>query len=140
MAEQIRILLADDNAAVLRHVEQMLRKDFEVVAALRLGKLVAEQARALSPDLIVLDISMGDTNGFEVARELRSTQCRSKIIFLSVHQEFEFVQAAFDAGASGYVFKCRLRVDLPAAIDAICHGKIFLPTTDSSSNAAANSG
>jgi DNA-binding NarL/FixJ family response regulator len=138
MAEQIRILLADDNAAVLRHVEEILRKTFEVVGVLREGKLVTGQAKALVPDLIVLDISMGDTNGFEVARELRAAQCRSKIIFLSVHQEFEFIQAAFDAGASGYVFKSRLRTDLPAAIESVFHGKIFLPNTDSSSQAAAN--
>jgi DNA-binding NarL/FixJ family response regulator len=138
MAEQLRILLADDNAAVLRYVQQLLRDDFEIVAALRQGSLVVEQARTLDPDLIVLDISMGDTDGFQVARQLATVKCRSKIIFLSVHQELEFIQAAFDVGASGYVFKGRLRTDLPAAIDSIRNHKNFLPKTDESSKVTAS--
>ena len=127
MAEQLRILLADDNAAVLRYVQDLLQEEFKVVGTLREGRLVLQQAPALNPDLIVLDISMGEPNGFEVARALRAVGCNSKIIFLTVHQEFEFIQAAFDAGASGYVFKARLRTDLPAAIDSVLHGKIYIP-------------
>lgn len=130
MAEKLRILLADDNAAVLRYVEHLLRENFEIVAALRDGKLVTRDADTLRPDLIILDISMGDVTGFDVAQELRASRCRSKIIFLSVHQEFEFIQAALDVGASGYVFKSRMHSDLPAAIDAVCHGKVFLPEND----------
>ncbi len=139
MAGQLRVLLADDNTGVLRYVQHLLEKDFEIVAALCNGNLVLQQVTTLNPDLIVLDISMGDPNGLEIARELGASKCRSKIIFLSVHQEFEFIQAAFDVGASGYVFKARLRTDLPAAIDSVLHGKIFIPKSDDSMEATASS-
>ena len=130
MAEQLRILLADDNAAVLQFVTRILERRFDVVGAVNDGRLVLGAAPTLRPDIIVLDISMGEMNGFEVARELGALDCHSKIIFLSVHQEFEFVQAAFDAGASGYVYKSRLSTDLPAAIDAVKNGRVFLPSRD----------
>jgi len=137
MAEQLRILLADDNGSVLRYVQGMLQKDFQIVGALREGQSVLQQAPVLNPDLIVLDISMGESNGFDVARELRARKCTSKIIFLSVHQEFEFIQAAFDVGASGYVFKSRLHKDLPEAIDSVTKGKIFVPRADDTLEATA---
>ena len=130
MAEQLRILLADDNAAILNFVTRILERKFKVVGAVTEGRLVLQHAPALRPDIIVLDIAMGEMNGFEVARELDVLRCPSKIIFLTVHQEFEFVQAAFDAGASGYVYKSRLSTDLIAAIDAVKNGKVFLPNRE----------
>ena len=132
MAEQLRILLADDNVAVLHYVVQVLPSDCEVVGTLSNSKLVLQQAPVLQPDLIILDITMGEVNGFEVARQLSAIHCCSKIVFLTVHQEFEFIQAAFDAGAVGYVFKSRLRHDLPAAINAVRNGKTFLSADDTS--------
>ena len=127
MAEQLRILLADDNAAILNFVTRILERRFKIVGAFSQGSLVLQNAPVLQPDIIVLDIAMGEMNGFEVARELGVLKCSSKIIFLTVHQEFEFVQAAFDAGASGYVYKSRLSTDLFAAIDAVNDGRAFLP-------------
>jgi DNA-binding NarL/FixJ family response regulator len=78
-----------------------------------------ERAAALRPDLIVLDISLGDMNGFEVTRRLRSAGCGSKIIFLTVHEDMEFIRAAIDLGASGYIFKSRVGADLTKAIDIV---------------------
>jgi len=127
MAQQLRILLADDNAAILKFVTRILERRFNIVGAFDRGILVLQNASTLRPDIIVLDIAMGEMNGFDVARELRAVKCPSKIIFLTVHQEFEFVQAAFDAGASGYVYKSRLSTDLIAAINAVENGRVFLP-------------
>jgi DNA-binding NarL/FixJ family response regulator len=70
---------------------------------------------------------MGEMNGFEITRRLRSDLCRSKIIFLTVHEELEFIRAAFDAGASGYVFKSRMNTDLGTAIRAVQDDKVFIP-------------
>jgi len=137
MAEQLRILLVDDNVAVLHYVLQLLPSDCELVGTLSDSKLVVQQVPVLRPDLIILDITMGEVNGFDVARQLRVAHCSSKIVFLTVHQEFEFIQAAFDAGAAGYVFKSRLRNDLPAAINAVRNGKIFLSADNGSFGAGA---
>jgi DNA-binding NarL/FixJ family response regulator len=127
VAQPLRILLADDNAEVLELAKRELQKDFVIAGAVLDAASVLRDVPKLKPDLIILDISMGDLNGFEVTRQLQADRCPSKIIFLTVHEEFEFVRAAFDAGASGYVFKSRLTTDLRAAIEAILAGKVFIP-------------
>lgn len=127
MAERLRVLLADDNPAILDVVKRMLQKEFKVIGALADASSVVEQAPDLKPDVLILDISMGELNGFEITQRLRAKECFTKIIFLTVHEEFEFIRAAFDEGASGYVFKSRMNTDLRAALEAIKCGKIFIP-------------
>ena len=105
----------------------MLQNEFQVVAALDDAKAVVEQVPKLNPDVVVLDISMGEMNGFEMTRRLKLDLCRSKIVFLTVHEELEFIRAAFDAGASGYVFKSRMHTDLRTAINAVLNDKVFIP-------------
>jgi DNA-binding NarL/FixJ family response regulator len=132
MAQTLRILLADDNAAVVQLVTRMLQKNFIVAGAVSNGAAVLSLAPDLKPDVIILDVSLGDSNGFEICRQLKADQCTSKIIFLTIHQELDFVRAGFDAGASGYVYKSRIGSDLLAAIDAVQFGKVFMPDVDDS--------
>jgi DNA-binding NarL/FixJ family response regulator len=125
--DPLRILLADDNPAILDMLQRMLQKDFAIAGAVNNATSVLREAPELKPDVIILDVSMGDLNGFDVTRQLRASQCTAKIIFLTVHEDFEFIRAAFDAGASGYVFKSRMNTDLRAALEAIKNGKVFIP-------------
>jgi DNA-binding NarL/FixJ family response regulator len=127
LVRRLRVLIGDDNPAMLEAVTQMLKDDYQVVGALAEASAVVAQVPKLKPDILVLDISMGDMNGFEITRRLRSDFCRSKIIFLTVHEELEFIRAAFDAGASGYVFKSRMNKDLRTAINTVMNEKVFLP-------------
>jgi len=119
------LLLADDNPALLETLIEMLEPSYKVAAALRNGASVLEEVSALRPDLVILDISLGDLTGFEVARRLKGIGCPAKIIFLSVHEDIDFVNAAFELGASGYVFKSRITADLTKAIDAVLNGGQF---------------
>jgi CheY-like chemotaxis protein len=119
------ILLVDDNHAVLEHLVGMLEPTYKIAAALCNGTAVVDQAAALLPDLIILDISLGDVSGFEVARRLKKAGCPAKIIFLSLHEDIDFVGAAFGLGASGFVFKSRLTTDLENAIAAVLSGGQF---------------
>ena len=121
-----RILLADDNSAVLNYVSKLLERNYEIVGALNDGEAVLRDWPSLRPDVIVLDISMGETNGIELARGLRKSRCKSQIIFLTIHQSPAFVKAALDAGGSGYVVKSRMRQDLILAIDATLSGTRFV--------------
>lgn len=127
MVDRLRVLIADDNPAMLDTVKHMLQNEFQVVAALEQPSAVLTTVPELKPDVVVLDISMGEMNGFEVTRILRGDLCTSKIIFLTVHEELEFIRAAFDAGASGYVFKSRMNTDLHTAISTVHSGKVFIP-------------
>ncbi len=119
------ILLVDDNHAVLELLVGMLEPTYKIAAMLCNGAAVVEQAAALHPDLIILDISLGDASGFEVAKRLKRAGCPAKIIFLSLHEDMDFVGAAFGLGASGYVFKSRLTTDLENAIAAVLSGGQF---------------
>lgn len=119
------LLLVDDNPALLEVLVEMLQPSYKIAGTLCHGAIVAEQAAILLPDLILLDISLGDISGFEVARRLKKAGSTAKIIFLSLHQDMDFVGAAFGLGASGYVFKSRLSTDLENAIKTVLSGGHF---------------
>jgi CheY-like chemotaxis protein len=119
------LLLVDDNPALLELLVGMLQQRYKIAGALGNGAEVVEHAAALSPDLIILDISLEDVNGFEVARRLKKAGCPAKIIFLTLHEDKDFCDAAFDLGASGYVFKSRLSTDLENAITIVLGGGYF---------------
>ena len=120
------VLVADNNSAVLDHVAKVLSTDYDVVAAVKDGTTVLSEFPRLNPDVIVLDISMGELSGIDVARRLRDSGCNSKIIFLTVHEDADFVSAAMGVGASAYVIKSRLGVDLISAIHAVLANKLFV--------------
>lgn len=122
-----RLLLADDNQAVLDSVVRILQTDFIITGAFTNGKSVLEKVVWLNPDVIILDISMSDISGLDVARCLKDMRCQAKLIFLSVHDDIDFVQAAFTLGAAGYVLKSALSGDLVAAIAAASHDMLFYP-------------
>jgi DNA-binding NarL/FixJ family response regulator len=125
------VLLADDNSAILNHVTSLLKKTkrYEVVAALRSGAAVLREYRRLSPDIIVLDISMELLSGIDVACHLRDHGCGSKIIFLTVHEDSDYISAAMGAGGSAYVVKSRLGSDLIPAINAALSDRMFVSPT-----------
>lgn len=125
LVRSIRLLLADDNREILETLVDMLQPTYLVVAALSDGASVLEQVPSLNPDLVLLDISLGDMAGFEVARRLKKAGVPAKVIFLTVHENIDFVRAAFDLGAVGYVYKSRINSDLVLAIDTICAGGRF---------------
>jgi len=121
-----RLLLADDNTAVLKHVSGFLANDFDVAAVFTDGQAVLDSYREQRPDLFVLDISMGRMSGLDVARRLRKSGSESPIVFLSVHREADFVNAALGAGGSAYVVKSHMTKDLIPAIRAALAGEMFV--------------
>ena len=125
------MVLADDEPGIIAASVRMLEPEFDVVKAVGDGKQLLDEAPGLKPDLVVLDISMPVLNGIETARQLRSLGCQAKIIILTVHPDPEYVQAAFAAGASGYVIKSRLVSDLPLALREVLAGRSFVSPTDS---------
>jgi len=126
--ERIRFLLADDSPAILDMVVKMLKANFVITGAFTEGKSVLQEFPTLLPDVIILDISMGDVSGIEVAKRLKELDCKAKLIFLTVHEDVDFVRAALAAGASGYVFKSAVNYDLVPAIYAASQDKLFYPS------------
>lgn len=126
--QNITILLGDDNSAVLDRLGKMLEKEksYQVIGAISDGTMVVREYLRLRPDIIILDISMGDVSGIDLARELRDSGCVAKIIFLTVHEDSDFVNAGMGVGGSAYVVKSRLGQDLVSAIKAVLSHKIFV--------------
>ena len=106
-SERPRVLLVDDNDAVLARARAVLAPSCVVIGTAADGPAALRAAKALLPDVIVLDISMPDMTGFEVAARLRQAGWTAAIIFLTVHSEEDFVVTARAAGITSYVVKPR---------------------------------
>lgn len=122
----VRVLLADDSPSMLQAARHILEPEFQVVGTVDDGEAVLEATKSLNPDVLILDISMGVMNGLEAARLLRRIGSTAKIVFLTVHNDQDFVEEAFSAGAVGYVIKPRLGTDLPVAVREALMGHTFV--------------
>jgi len=131
------VVVADDHPRVLQSVSSLLADDFEVVAAVTDGRQAVDAAKRLDPDLILLDITMPVLDGLRAAQTLRRGGSRAKVVFLTLHAADEFVEAAFGAGASGYVLKTRMEADLAAALQHTLAGRTFVPSLASLSAVTA---
>jgi DNA-binding NarL/FixJ family response regulator len=105
---------------------KLLGEDFNVVGAVNNGRDAVAEAQRLDPDVLVIDISMPILNGLQTVSQLRSTDHRSKVVFLTVHEDQDYVDAAFSAGASGYVTKARVDTDLIPAIREVLEGRTYI--------------
>ena len=121
-----RLLLVDDNPAVLRQVIQLLPREFEIAGTLQDGAGLRDAVRDYQPDIIVLDITLPLVSGITLASQLRKAGCSAHIVFLTVHGDPDYVRAAFDAGAIGYVVKTRLSLDIGLALRAALRGERFI--------------
>ena len=121
-----RILLADDHRRLSEIEERLLEAEFEVVGKVRDGQALFDEALRLKPDVIVTDISMPILNGIEAAERLRDSGCKSRIVFLTVHSDPEFVRRCLSTGAFGYVAKRRMASELITAIREALDGRIFV--------------
>ena len=121
-----RVLLADDHPSLLDRVMSLLKPDFDLVGIVNDGRALVGEAVRLQPDLIVLDITMPILNGIEAAHEIHVTEPDIKLVFLSVHEEPEYVRACFAEGGLAYVKKSRLGMDLIPAIRDALLGRSFI--------------
>jgi DNA-binding NarL/FixJ family response regulator len=118
--------LADDHKEIREKVMQQLDPEFEVVGAVEDGNALMKAASRMKPDVCVVDISMPIMNGLEAVTEMKASGSTVKIVFLTVHEDPDFLKAALDAGASGYVVKSRVASDLSPAIRAALAGRLFI--------------
>lgn len=120
-----RVLLVDDYPQILEQSEKLLKNDCEIVGTACNGGEALHLCLTLKPDIILLDISMPVFSGFEVASRLKELGCKAKIIFVTVQHDQDYVDTAMSLGASGYVLKGRIGIDLLVAIDAVLNDCTF---------------
>ena len=128
------MLLADDHSAVLAQTINLLIGMFDIVGSVGNGPDLIKAAAQLDPDVVVLDITMSGIDGIEAARQLQRDGCRAKLVFLTVHDDLDYVQAALQAGGSAYVVKSRLASDLVTAVREALAGRRFVSPTISLGN------
>ena len=123
-----RILLADDHPDFLAITVQVVESKFdcEVVKTFDDGQAIVNEAAELDPDLFVLDISMPGLNGIEAALQLRAAGRKGKIVFLTGHEDQDYLRSALATGALGYVLKARMATDLVPALRQALVGQQFV--------------
>ncbi|HET7853893.1 MAG TPA: response regulator transcription factor [Candidatus Methylomirabilis sp.] len=118
------ILIVDDNEGVRTSLMRILEKDrgFKVVGEAGDGSQALELARALSPDLILMDLAMPQVDGLEATRRIKAEQPETKVIIFTRYQDDAYRQAATRSGADAFLSKVTRVADLLAAIRQVAEG------------------
>jgi DNA-binding NarL/FixJ family response regulator len=126
--KNLRILIADDHGLVRRGARVVLgsRRRWRVVGEAANGREAVKKAIELKPDVAVVDISMPELDGVEVARQIREAVPDTKVLMLTMHESDQMVRRALEAGARGYLLKSDLTECLAKAVEAVSKGKRFL--------------
>lgn len=124
----LRIFLADDHPVVLAGIKALVTADtdFQVVGEASDGNTALRMATELSPDIVILDISMPGLNGVKVAELLREACPKCKVLALTVHEDSGYLRQLLELGIAGYLLKRSAAEDLVRAIRAIAKGGLYL--------------
>ncbi|MHB1555902.1 MAG: response regulator transcription factor [Isosphaeraceae bacterium] len=128
---RLRILLADDHAVVREGLKSLLstQPDMEVVAEAADGPETLAKAQALRPDVLVVDVSMPEMTGTQVAVVLKAQRPELKVLALTVHHDKSYIRSLLEAGASGYLLKRAAAHELVHAIRTVAAGGTYIDPT-----------
>tara|TARA_B100000315_G_scaffold258090_1_gene309051 strand:+ start:2851 stop:3477 length:627 start_codon:yes stop_codon:yes gene_type:complete len=124
----IKVITADDHEIVRLGLKNLIKIDgsLEIVAEAEDGLQAFDQISKLKPDVAILDISMPNMNGIEVARKIQKENINVKVIILTMHKDREYFKEAMDCGVKGYILKENTTQDLITAIKFVSAGKYFV--------------
>lgn len=127
MKNKIRVLLAEDHTIVRQGVKRLVEEEFiEVVGEVDNGQDAITRAMELSPDVVIMDISMPIMRGIEATTRIKKDVPGTKVIILTIHNEENYLFGALDAGADGYVVKGEDVKILLQAIETVMDGEFYL--------------
>jgi DNA-binding NarL/FixJ family response regulator len=131
MTDKTRIIIIDDHPLFREGIKTIIARSgqFEIVAESGNGRDGFEKITQLKPDLVLLDISLPDESGMEVARRIRYQLPKTRIIILSMHSRIDYIVEAFQSGATGYVVKESAAERLGQALNAVAAGEYFLDSS-----------
>ncbi len=127
----MRILIVDDHELVRSGVRSVLagRRDYDICGEAVDGQDAVEKARQLSPDVIVMDVSMPKLNGLDATREIQRILPQTAVLVLSQHDSPEMMRQALNAGARGYVVKSAIAANLVSGIEKVRGGGLFFDSS-----------
>ena len=128
---RIRVLLAEDHATVRQGLRLLLesRAEIEVVADAANGRQALERAKALRPDVVILDLSMPEMNGLAATKAIKEALPKTGIVALTRHSEDAYVHELLGAGASAYILKQSAFTELVRGIEAAADNRRYLDST-----------
>ena len=134
-----RVLIVDDHPALCRSLRRHLEQDptLTVCGVVQQADGVALAVEDLDPDVVLLDLTLGEDDGLSVAREIRSSSLAPSILVLSIHRESLYAESALEAGASGYLEKSDASENLLTALHTVLEGHTYLSTRARDRNIAA---
>jgi len=124
----ITVVLVDDHTVVRAGLKAVLStaKDIKIIGEGANGKDAISLAERLDPDVIVMDLSMGEMDGAEATKQLKAKDTRSKILILTMHAEDSYLVPLLEAGVSGYLVKSAADRELIDAVRAVAHGDVYI--------------
>ena len=127
----IRVVLADDHAVVRAGVKAVLStaKDIQVIGEGSNGREAVNLVERLKPDVLVMDLSMGEMDGVSAAKEITEKKLATKVLILTMHAEEAYLVKVLEAGASGYLVKSAADRELVDAVRAVAHGDMYMQPT-----------
>ncbi len=125
---KIRLMLADDHTLFRQGIRTLIsvESDMEVVGEAATGNDAVERAAELRPDVILMDIGMPGISSFEATRQIRKIRPETKVLFLTMYDDEDYLVEGMEVGASGYVLKDSPAPQLLAAIRDIWRGGSYL--------------
>jgi DNA-binding NarL/FixJ family response regulator len=121
-----KLFLVDDHQLLLQGLRLALQRDYDIVGETQTGATVVEGCRALSPDVVLLDLSLPDRSGLEVITDLHAELPEIKILVVTMHADRIMADASLQSGAHGFVPKDAGIPELKVAIDAVLAGERFV--------------
>lgn len=128
MAPKYRIVIAEDHTILREGLRALLssNSDFEIVGEAEDGREAIRCVEKLKPNLILTDLSMPRMNGMDAIREIKRRSRETKVLVLTVHKTEEYILAALQAGADGYLLKDSTHSELLAAVRHVLSGKHYI--------------
>lgn len=128
MNKRLRVLLVDDHAVVREGIRALLASDprFEIVGEASEGEGAVSAATSLTPDVVVMDVSLPGMNGVQATRRLKAQSPDTRVVALTVHEEGGYLRSLLDAGAAGYVLKRSAASELVRALHVVGDGGTYL--------------
>ena len=127
----IRVLIADDHAVLRAGLKLLInaQSDMAVVGEAVDGDATVRSAQATAPNVVLLDLSMPGTRSTETIKQLVRVVPSARVLVLTMHDDPAYMQAALQAGASGYIVKKAADIELLTGIRAVHHGRTFVDLT-----------
>lgn len=129
--KKLSVVLAEDHETVRKGIKLLINEqsDMEVVGEANNGDEIIELVQKLNPDIVVMDISMPQTNGLRASKKLKRNFPDIKVLMLTRHKDNGYVQQLIQAGVSGYVLKQSAPSELLNAIRVVGAGNSYLDST-----------